>query len=178
MTNQTKLSLWGQTRPFSNLPLAARGEKAAEYGLCGVHKGSPSGSLSGGGLSPSQICTSIWGFTYSFKSESSLSPQHPTLKIFSICLCFLEGAASPSGRPRALSPLRVWGLWAELASRPQAAPAPAPSTALALISFLRRWAGWDPATDPTKLPSRLQTFVLSTELQKMQLVLLMSSLFG
>lgn len=176
MTNQTKISLWGQTKNFSHRLLVARGAKAAECRLCGVHKGSPSGSFSGGGLSPSQICSSIWGFTYSFKSDSSLSPDY--LKISSICLCFLEGAASLSGGPRALSPLRVWGPWTELASRPQPAPCPTPVHSMALISFLRSWAGWDPATVPTKLPSRLQTFVLSTELQKMQLVLLMSSLFG
>lgn len=70
----------------------------------------------------------------------------------------------------------------DLVAGPHQAPEPPVlHLSMALTSFSRNgtgWAGWDPMTVPTKLPSCLQTFVLSTELQKMQSMLLMSSLFG
>lgn len=153
--------------------------KIPDYGLCWAQEGGPSGTLLGTG--PPQLPS--WGFIHPAMFQSPPSP-HPHLKspfclpLFSAkCIISPRKAHSPVSLPAGALGLETC-IWS--CQQPPPGPSPPPQTQHSLDSFPRKLCclGRDLVTVPTKLPSSLQTFVLSTELQKTQFMLLMSSLFG
>lgn len=179
LADKIEFGLWAKTKKgdiyflfFSSTSCCQRCGRQLEVDFAGSTRKGPSGiSLLEAGLLPSRSVTSVWGFIHTFMPGSAPFSLPPTWKSRSTFVFWKEPQQSQEGSGP------------DLPADPRRTPYPRhprPQRGLDFcpLGSCAGQAGRDPETVPTKLPSWLQTFVLSTELQKMQFVLLMSSLFG